>query len=144
MKKTFGAKLADNIANFVGSWPFIIIQSILLIIWVVLNVLKVVGFDPYPFILLNLFLSFQAAYATPMILMSGNRRADKDRKQAALDLKIDSDTNKVIKMLAEDIKLDRQKIDDHKISKEQHLILLKKVDELIEKVNLINRPTTNY
>ena len=144
MKKTFGAKLADNIANFVGSWPFIIIQSILLIIWVVLNVLKVVGFDPYPFILLNLFLSFQAAYATPMILMSGNRRADKDRKQAALDLKIDSDTNKVIKMLAEDIKLDRQEIEDHKISKEQHLILLKKVDELIEKVNLINRPTTNY
>jgi uncharacterized membrane protein len=103
-----------------------------------------VGFDPYPFILLNLFLSFQAAYATPMILMSGNRRADKDRKQAALDLKIDSDTNKVIKMLAEDIKLDRQEIEDHKISKEQHLILLKKVDELIEKVNLINRPATNY
>ena len=80
--KNFGMRLADAIAAFVGSWTFIIIQSIVLIIWVFVNLHHLVHFDPYPFILMNLFLSFQAAYATPMILMSSNRQAVKDNQPA--------------------------------------------------------------
>lgn len=87
--KNFGIKLADGIAAFVGSWTFIIIQSIVLLVWVFVNLHNLVHFDPYPFILMNLFLSFQAAYATPMILMSSNRQAIKDREQLLNDLQMD-------------------------------------------------------
>jgi len=132
MKKDFGAKLADAIASFVGSWKFIIIQSILLTIWVIINYLNIVSFDPYPFILLNLFLSFQAAYATPMILMSSNRQASKDRSQSALDLKLDKETNKMMKMLLEDIKLDKQEIEEHKVSYDTLLIIKNDIDEIIK------------
>ena len=76
---TFGQRAADAIANGMGSWPFIIIQSIFVGGWIVLNV---VGFlnhwDAYPFILLNLLFSTQAAYAAPIIMMSQNRQAQKD------------------------------------------------------------------
>lgn len=90
--RTFGQRVADSISRIVGSWPFIIIQSILLVVWVAVNVF--VGFeyatnasyfnawDPYPFILLNLVLSFQAAYTGPIVLMSQNRQAGKDRIDA--------------------------------------------------------------
>ena len=104
MKLKFGAKLADKITGFVGSWTFIVIQSVILTIWVIINFEHLVKFDPYPFILLNLFLSFQAAYATPMILMSGNRQADKDRKQLNKDLILDEETNKLLKELIKHIK----------------------------------------
>jgi len=95
--KKFGYDLADNITKFVGSWPFIIIQSVILTIWVYLNSTHHVEFDPYPFILLNLFLSFQAAYATPMILMSSNRQAESDRKKSIKDSQIEKDTNSLVK-----------------------------------------------
>ena len=104
MKKNLGVNLADKITSFVGSWKFIIIQSSILAIWVLLNFKHFVRFDPYPFILLNLFLSFQAAYATPMILMSGNRQAEKDRKQLKDDLILDTETNKLLKELIKYIK----------------------------------------
>jgi uncharacterized membrane protein len=113
MKVNFGSRLADSIARFVGSWRFIIIQSTLLTIWVILNLNHIVRFDQYPFILLNLFLSFQAAYATPMILMSGNRQAERDRKQATLDLKIDMDTNTIVKKLEKDIELMNKKLESY-------------------------------
>jgi uncharacterized membrane protein len=103
MRKNFGAELADKITKFVGSWKFILIQSTLLSIWVICNINHIAKFDPYPFILLNLFLSFQAAYATPMILMSSNRQSEKDRKQAALDLKIDEETNELLKQLIKNL-----------------------------------------
>jgi len=68
--------VADGFAKAVGSWTFIIIQSILLTAWVIVNVMRVIKpWDPYPFILLNLALSFQAAYASPIIMMSQNRQA---------------------------------------------------------------------
>lgn len=118
--KDFGIKLADNVASFVGSWQFIIWQTIILIIWMFINVEQLVHFDPYPFILMNLLLSSQAAYATPMILMSSNRQAIKDREELLKDLKIDENTNILLKevmlvltRLEEDIKLDRQTIKDH-------------------------------
>ena len=85
----FGQKLADSVANGMGSWRFIIIQSIVLAIWVVLNVVGwIKAWDPYPFILLNLALSFQAAYAAPIIMMSQNRQQDIDRKAAENDFRI--------------------------------------------------------
>jgi uncharacterized membrane protein len=118
--KDFGINLADSIASFVGSWKFIIIQTVILIIWMFLNVDHIVTFDPYPFILMNLLLSSQAAYATPMILMSSNRQAVKDREQLIADLRVDENTNELLKdvmvlltKIEEDLKLDRQAIQQH-------------------------------
>ena len=83
---TFGQKAADWIALNIGSWQFIIIQSLLLFIWGVLNVTAwVQHWDPYPFILMNLVLSLQAAYTAPMIMMSQNRQATRDRLEAHND-----------------------------------------------------------
>ncbi len=78
---TSGERLADQLSAAMGSWPFIIFQSILMLIWVYLNVwgVFVARWDPYPFILLNLVLSFQATYAGPIVLLAGNRQAQKDR-----------------------------------------------------------------
>lgn len=76
-----GERVADQVSAAIGSWPFIIIQSVLLLIWVAINVWLIFGlhWDPYPFILLNLVLSFQATYAGPIVLLAGNRHAQKDR-----------------------------------------------------------------
>jgi uncharacterized membrane protein len=85
---TVGQRIADAVAGTMGSWPFIMVQSALLAVWIVLNVTEIVfrAWDPYPFILLNLMLSFQAAYAAPFIMMSQNRQSAKDRLHAELDL----------------------------------------------------------
>jgi uncharacterized membrane protein len=86
-----GDRAADAFANAMGSWRFIIIQSVILGIWVVLNVVAWIShWDPYPFILLNLALSFQAAYAAPIIMMSQNRQAEKDRLMAEHDYEINT------------------------------------------------------
>ena len=83
---TVGDRVADGFAALIGSWPFILVQSGILAIWVFLNVVGwVKPWDPYPFILLNLALSFQAAYAGPIIMMSQNRQGDKDRLAASVD-----------------------------------------------------------
>ena len=87
--RNLGARLADQIAAVVGSWPFIICQSFLLALWITLNLLKVIKhWDPYPFILLNLGLSFQAAYASPIIMMSQNRQSRLSERRNHLDLQI--------------------------------------------------------
>lgn len=88
--RTFGERIADHAAAAVGSWTFLVVQSVLLAIWIVVNVvgLFVVHWDPYPFILLNLLLSVQAAYAAPVLLLAGVRQAKKDRltlEHAALE-----------------------------------------------------------
>src|SRR5207245_6587754 len=83
---TLGQRVADAVAATMGSWRFIIVQSVLLSIWVTVNALAWIHhWDPYPFILLNLALSFQAAYAAPIIMMSQNRQAEKDRLMAEQD-----------------------------------------------------------
>jgi uncharacterized membrane protein len=88
-RSTFGQRAADAFANVVGSWRFIIIQTCLLAGWIMLNITAAVRhWDPYPFILLNLALSFQAAYAGPIIMMSQNRAAQLDRLQARADYDI--------------------------------------------------------
>lgn len=87
--RTVGEKLADLAVKWVGSWTFLIIQSVLLIVWMMLNVFGwIKHWDPYPFVLLNLVLSFQAAFATPIILMSENRQARLDERRNHLDLQI--------------------------------------------------------
>ena len=87
---TVGQRLADAVTQVMGSWRFIIVQSLILIGWIVVNVIGwVQEWDPYPFILLNLALSFQAAYAAPIIMMSQNRQAAKDRLSEEYDFEID-------------------------------------------------------
>jgi uncharacterized membrane protein len=101
-----GDRIADLVTAVVGSWKFIIIQSCLLALWIVLNVLAVIGrWDPYPFILLNLALSFQAAYATPFILMSQNRQSEIDRDRAQQDLDCDIKAEMEIELLHEKLDL---------------------------------------
>lgn len=86
---TSGQRIADTVAVRIGSWPFIIVQSILLLCWLVANSLAWINhWDPYPFILLNLALSFQAAYSAPIIMMSQNRQAAKDRIAAEEDYQV--------------------------------------------------------
>jgi uncharacterized membrane protein len=94
-------KIADRFANVVGSWRFIIIQSIILAAWVAMNVAGYVynHWDPYPFILLNLVLSFQAAYAAPIIMMSQNRQAVKDRLAAEVDYQINVKAEEEVKAM---------------------------------------------
>ena len=83
---TFGQKLADSVANGMGSWRFIIIQTIIVCLWMGLNVIAFVHhWDVYPFILLNLLFSTQAAYAAPIIMMAQNRQSQRDRIQADND-----------------------------------------------------------
>jgi CRP/FNR family transcriptional regulator, cyclic AMP receptor protein len=89
-RMTVGQRIADKVADTIGSWPFIITQSIILITWITLNVIAQINhwswaWDVYPFILLNLALSFQAAYSGPVIMMSQNRQALKDRLAAEID-----------------------------------------------------------
>ena len=99
---TVGQRIADAVAAGMGSWRFIIIQSTLLFFWIVLNVTAYIQrWDPYPFILLNLALSFQAAYAAPFIMMSQNRQADVDRQQAAEDFRINVKAELEIELLHE-------------------------------------------
>lgn len=77
---TLGERVADKASTGIGSWTFLIIQSILIVIWVTLNVIGLINhWDPYPFILLNLCFTIQAAYTGPILLLAGNRQAQKDR-----------------------------------------------------------------
>lgn len=101
---TPGQRIADTVAATMGSWRFIVIQSALLVVWVALNLTAYVRhWDPYPFILLNLALSFQAAYAAPFIMMSQNRQQDIDRKEAANDYRINVKAELEIELLHEKI-----------------------------------------
>ncbi|MEP7269944.1 MAG: DUF1003 domain-containing protein [Acidobacteriota bacterium] len=86
---TVGQRVADKFAKVIGSWRFIIIQTVMLAIWIALNLTAYFfHWDPYPFILLNLAMSFQAAYAAPILMMSQNRQADKDHQQAKNDYEV--------------------------------------------------------
>jgi len=101
---TLGQQVADAVAATMGSWTFIIIQSVMLAIWITLNITVYVNqWDPYPFILLNLALSFQAAYAAPFIMMSQNRQQDVDRRRAENDYQINIKAELEIELLHQKI-----------------------------------------
>jgi len=107
---TLGQKVADQVAATMGSWAFIIIQSCILTVWIVLNVTAYVQrWDPYPFILLNLALSFQAAYAAPFIMMAQNRQQDIDRQAAQTDHQINIKAELEIELLHQKIDQLREK-----------------------------------
>lgn len=91
-----GARIADDVTGFLGSWKFIAIQSVIVLIWIVGNIVLLFNFDPFPFILLNLAFSTQAAYAAPLILLAGNRQALRDRmtlEHAATEADIEEKQN---------------------------------------------------
>jgi uncharacterized membrane protein len=111
--RTFGSRIADSVASGMGSWKFIIIQTILVILWMGLNLVGYVyHWDVYPFILLNLLFSTQAAYAAPIIMMSQNRQNDRDRVQAQEDYQTNVDAKLEIEALAVKLKsLEVDKLD---------------------------------
>ena len=89
LNRSFGDYLADKITEIAGSWPFIIGLIIFLLLWIILNIFILTNADPYPFILLNLLLSCIAALQAPIIMMSQNREAKKDRLRSSNDYKTD-------------------------------------------------------
>ena|ERR1035437_3132038 len=122
-----GNRIADSVAKGMGSWNFIIIQTVLVIIWMALNL---VGFfyhwDVYPFILLNLLFSTQAAYAAPIIMMSQNRQNERDRVHAEEDYKTNIDAKKEIEALSILLKN----------------IEVEKLDKIIQMLNEMNKNST--
>ena len=108
-----GNRVADSVAKGMGSWSFIIIQTVLVLVWMTLNL---IGFmyhwDVYPFILLNLLFSTQAAYAAPIIMMSQNRQNERDRMHAEADYKTNLDAKEEIEALSMFLKtLEVEKLD---------------------------------
>lgn len=128
---TLGQRVADKVAAGMGSWPFIVIQSIILVTWIVINTVKGIDhYDPYPYILLNLALSFQAAYAAPFIMISQNRQTEKDRLKSDQDYLIDMKAeDEVREMLSNMTKL-LELID---AQEKRELLLLEKLDLLISR-----------
>jgi uncharacterized membrane protein len=97
---TMGQKVADGLANLMGSWTFIIAQTLIILFWIILNLFAYMHhWDPYPFILLNLLFSTQAAYAAPIIMMSQNRQNERDRIQARADYETNEKAEKEIEAL---------------------------------------------
>ena len=110
---SLGNKIADAVANGMGSWTFIIIQTVFVVIWMGLNFVGFVyKWDPYPFILLNLVFSTQAAYAAPIIMMAQNRQSERDRMQAQADYQTNLDAKQEIEALTKKLNaLEIEKID---------------------------------
>src|SRR6202453_5062242 len=112
-KSTFGERIADDVASFGGSWPFIILVGVAFLIYTTTNVaLRSKAWDPYPFILLNLFLSMLAAIQAPVIMMSQNRLDTKDRLRGELDFDVNRRAASDIQGLARKLNLLDEKIDD--------------------------------
>ena len=106
---TLGQRVADRVANTMGSWTFITGQSLIILGWISYNLLQdTQSWDPYPFILLNLVLSFQAAYTAPAIMMSQNRQAQVDRLQAGNDYEVNVKAELEIELLHQKIDLMRE------------------------------------
>jgi uncharacterized membrane protein len=121
-KITFGQRVADKVASFGGSWTFIISFGIFLLVWISANIFILAnkGFDPYPFILLNLILSCIAALQAPVIMMSQNRQEEKDRERAKNDYMVNLKAEVEIRMLHE-------KLDHLILHQEQSLIEIQRV-----------------
>ena len=126
--RTFGQKVADKVAAFGGSWKFIILFGIFILLWILANIYLLLnkGFDPYPFILLNLILSCLAALQAPVIMMSQNRQEEKDRERAKKDYMINLKSELEIRMLHE-------KLDHLIMHQQEELIEIQKVQ--IEMMN---------
>ncbi len=121
---TFGQRLADSVATGMGSWRFIIIQTVIVAVWMILNVVGFVyHWDVYPYILLNLLFSTQAAYAAPIIMMAQNRQNQRDRAQADEDFRTNVEAKKEI----EELQLRLNNIEIDKLDK--IITMLEKMDK---------------
>jgi uncharacterized membrane protein len=130
---SFGQKIADSVAKTVGSWGFILTQSTILIFWIWANYTGILGFvwDPPSFILLNLVLSFQAAYTAPLIMMSQNRQSEVDRKRAESDYLVDRQAKKEI----DEIQTELSGFSNTKMTDAQLLkTILKEIQEIKQKI----------
>ncbi len=132
--RTYGQVIADKVADFGGSWTFIISFFIFILLWIASNVYLLLnkGFDPYPFILLNLILSCLAALQAPIIMMSQNRQEEKDRERAKKDYMINLKSELEIRMLDE-------KLDHLIMQQQQELIEIQKMqiemmNDILEKI----------
>jgi uncharacterized membrane protein len=116
-KLSLGQRVADNMASFGGSWTFIISFGVFIFIWIILNIVWFAnkGYDPYPFILLNLILSCIAAMQAPVIMMSQNRQEEKDRERAKMDYMVNLKSELEIRMLHEKL--------DHLVTHQQQELL---------------------
>ncbi|MFA5640776.1 MAG: DUF1003 domain-containing protein [Bacteroidales bacterium] len=134
-KLTTGQKMADKIAQFGGSWIFIIVFFSFLVLWMVVNVWLLFSkpFDPYPFILLNLILSCLAAIQAPIIMMSQNRQEQKDRQRSEHDYKIDLKAELEIKLLNE--KMDHLLVYQNKKLLEIQEVQIDYLEDLLKKLN---------
>ena len=120
----FGQRLADTVAKGMGSWRFIIIQTLIVALWMILNAIAFIQhWDPYPYILLNLLFSTQAAYAAPIIMMAQNRQSERDRAQADADYMTNCEAKDEIEQLLKKL----NSIETDKLDK--ILALLEKMDK---------------
>ena len=127
---TFGERASDTIAAVMGSWIFIIVQSILLAVWVALNITAYIEhWDPYPFILLNLALGLEAAYTAPIIMMSQNRQSEKDRLAAEEDYHVNTKAEEELKAVMHHLEQqDELMLDILRRLEEQHHAMLTRLD----------------
>lgn len=126
----YGQRLADKVASFGGSWSFIILFGVFIFIWMLINIIFLLdkGFDPYPFILLNLILSCLAALQAPVIMMSQNRQEEKDRDRAKQDYMINLKSELEIRILHE-------KIDHLILHQQQELLTIQQIQvEMMEDI----------
>lgn len=143
MDAAFGQRLADKVASFGGSWKFIIIFSLIIFIWISINIIVLAnkGFDPYPFILLNLILSCLAALQAPVIMMSQNRQEEKDRERGKQDYMVNLKAELEIRTLHE-------KLDHLIIHQQQELLNVQQVqvemlEEIMKQIKLTQTPGQN-
>lgn len=120
--RSFGERIADGMASFVGSWTFVGIQSFIMLCWIVGNIYLLFHFDPFPFVFLNLFMSAEAAFSTPIIMMSQNRAGDRDRANAAHDYEV----NEKAKEEIEELMLRLDTIETQKLDKIVSLLTKRK------------------
>jgi uncharacterized membrane protein len=133
-KMSYGQRIADKVASFGGSWTFIISFVFFLLIWISTNIFwfRNQGFDPYPFILLNLILSSIAALQAPVIMMSQNRQEEKDRERAKNDYMINLKSELEIRMLHE--KIDHLIINSQQEMLEIHTVQIDMMNDILQKL----------
>lgn len=140
---TFGQRVADKVAKFGGSWGFIIMAIITMVVWIAVNGWHVfhANFDPYPFILLNLFLSMTAALQAPLILMSQNRSSDYDRLHADNDFHVNLKTEEEMRVLH--AKIDRLIQTDYPDMLEVQALQNKMLGEMQQQLSALNAQQKN-
>jgi uncharacterized membrane protein len=130
--KTTGEHAADAVAAAMGSWRFIIIQSVIVAAWIALNLVAILRhFDPYPFILLNLLFSTQAAYAAPIIMMSQNRQGTKDRQRDDHEAVTVDETADIVTLTHENTK------EIHRLAREQAAVLAAQDQVLAQQTEML-------